>query len=74
VRQAASQIATQLENSCYEILGPAPAAIERLAGRYRWQILLKGGENEALPALEGIRSHCPAGVSLTIDVDPLHLL
>jgi primosomal protein N' (replication factor Y) (superfamily II helicase) len=74
VRQTASQIATQLENSRYEILGPAPAAIERLAGRYRWQILLKGGENEALPKLEGIRSYCPAGVSLTIDVDPLHLL
>jgi primosomal protein N' (replication factor Y) (superfamily II helicase) len=74
VRQTAHQLADQLKESVYEILGPAPAAIERVAGRYRWQILLKGGAEESLPPLEGLRSRCPAGVSLTIDVDPLHLL
>ncbi len=78
VRQTAQDLATQLSthHPCYELLGPAPAAIERLAGRYRWQILLKGGLDESMNLIElgEMRSHCPPGVSLAIDVDPLHLL
>jgi primosomal protein N' (replication factor Y) (superfamily II helicase) len=78
VRQTAQDLATQLniDHPHHELLGPAPAAIERLAGRYRWQILLKGGLDESLNLRElgEMRSHCPAGVSLAIDVDPLHLL
>jgi primosomal protein N' (replication factor Y) (superfamily II helicase) len=31
-----------------EILGPAPAPIEKLRNRYRWQILLKGRQTAAL--------------------------
>jgi primosomal protein N' (replication factor Y) (superfamily II helicase) len=78
VRQTTQALAAQLNinHSYYELLGPAPAAIERLAGRYRWQILLKGGLDESMNLIElgEMRSHCPAGVSLAIDVDPLHLL
>jgi primosomal protein N' (replication factor Y) (superfamily II helicase) len=78
VRQTAQDLATQLniDHPHHELLGPAPAAIERLAGRYRWQILLKGGLDESLNLRElgEMRSHCPPGVSLAIDVDPLHLL
>ncbi|MBW4518091.1 MAG: primosomal protein N' [Timaviella obliquedivisa GSE-PSE-MK23-08B] len=78
VCQTAQDLATQIQgnHSSYELLGPAPAAIERLAGRYRWQILLKGGLDESLNLMElgEMRSHCPPGVSLAIDVDPLHLL
>jgi len=78
VRQTAQALATQINNDypAYELLGPAPAAIERLAGRYRWQILLKGGLDESMGCsrLGAMRSHCPSGVSLTIDVDPLNLL
>ena len=78
VRQTAQALATQINinHPYYELLGPAPAAIERLAGRYRWQILLKGGLDESMSLMElgEMRSHCPAGVSLAIDVDPLHLL
>jgi len=78
VRQTAQDLATQLSTNYphHELLGPAPAAIERLAGRYRWQILLKSGldENMSLMELGEMRSHCPTGVSLAIDVDPLHLL
>jgi primosomal protein N' (replication factor Y) len=78
VRQTAQAIATHLQatHPQYELLGPAPAAIERLAGRYRWQILLKSSLDQSMNLLdlEVLRSHCPNGVSLTIDVDPLHLL
>ncbi|MCL1464145.1 primosomal protein N' [Argonema galeatum] len=60
----------------YEILGPAPASILRVANRYRWQILLKFS-SETLPSLpdwSAVRSLCPPGVSLTIDVDPLNFM
>ena len=78
VRQTVQALATQINTNYphHELLGPAPAAIERLAGRYRWQILLKSSldENMSLMDLAEMRSHCPPGVSLAIDVDPLHLL
>ena len=60
-----------------EILGPAPAPIEKLRGRYRWQILLKGEKGhsilefasharEILPRSHKIRLH--------VDVDPYNML
>ena len=77
VERTALQIADRLRSSTsYEILGPAPASILRVANRYRWQILLKFAE-ETLPQLpnwEEMRSHCPPSVSLTIDVDPLNIM
>ncbi|MEH2046270.1 primosomal protein N' [Nostoc sp.] len=60
----------------FEILGPAPASILRVANRYRWQILIKFAP-DALPQLpdwEEVRSLCPSSVSLTIDVDPLNIM
>jgi primosomal protein N' (replication factor Y) len=60
----------------YEILGPAPASILRVANRYRWQIMLKFGP-DSLPELADfneLRLLCPSSVSLTIDVDPLNLM
>ncbi len=61
--------------SSYEILGPAPANIMRIANKYRWQILLKFPPDVAveLPDLAYLRTLCPDSVSLTIDVDPLNL-
>ncbi|MGC1395273.1 MAG: primosomal protein N', partial [Coleofasciculaceae cyanobacterium] len=59
----------------YEILGPAPASVMRVARRYRWQILLKFPLDVPveLPYLTELRSLCPPGVSFGIDVDPLNL-
>jgi primosomal protein N' (replication factor Y) len=91
VRQTAEQIAAKLRSprsqsseasemtesqASYELLGPAPASIARVARRYRWQILLKyrSGSSQSLPDVTELRSLCPATVSLTVDVDPLHLL
>ncbi len=77
VQNAAQIIATTLNSrEGFELLGPAPASILRVANRYRWQILIKFAP-DALPQLpdwEEVRSLCPASVSLTIDVDPLHMM
>lgn len=81
VRQSAERLADYLQHflsqrSDFELLGPTAAAIPRVAQRYRWQILLKDWSAVPLPLpdLAELRSHCSAGVSLTVDVDPLHLL
>lgn len=77
VEQTASIVATQLSDNAtgFEILGPAPASILRVANRYRWQIMLKIPPN-VQPELPdwNMRSLIPASVSLTIDVDPMHLM
>ena len=63
-----------------KILGPAPAPIERLRGRYRWQILLKGRSAGDLRRLvrpvfeEADRRGRTAGVRVAIDVDPYGML
>ena len=59
----------------FEILGPAPANIMRVARRYRWQILLKfpTKAKDNLPDLNLLRSHLPRSVSMTIDVDPINM-
>jgi primosomal protein N' (replication factor Y) (superfamily II helicase) len=60
----------------YEVLGPAPASIMRVANRYRWQIMVKFAP-DALPTLanwDDVRDMCPDSVSLTIDVDPLNIM
>lgn len=69
----AQQVMRHLEGTSYQLLGPAPAPIPRVARRYRWHLLVKGPMDEPLPNLQDLRHHCPASVSLTIDVDPLNL-
>jgi len=51
-----------------DVLGPAPALVPRVRGRYRWQITLRGGDpTELLGALS-----FPQG--WTVDIDPVSLL
>ena len=57
----------------FDILGPAPAPIEKVRGHYRWNLLLKGDKREELVstlknAIKGYRKS--AGVIMAIDVDP----
>ncbi len=57
------------------VLGPAPALISRVKNRYRWQMLIKGADvKRLLPFLKALRnsfySAPPAGVTLTLDMDP----
>jgi primosomal protein N' (replication factor Y) len=78
VERVAEQIADRLSvaGSDYEILGPAPAGIMRVARRYRWHILLKFPLDAPveLPDLKELRDICARDVSLTIDVDPLNMM
>ena len=60
-----------------EILGPAPAPIEKLRNRYRWQLLLKGSRIRPLIGLASAvrETFTRAGsVRLHIDVDPYNML
>ncbi len=81
VQAAAEAIADHLEDlpdRAFNLLGPAPATILRVADRFHWQILLKfpPQATPVLPSLEELRSlvkDLSSGVSLTIDVDALNL-
>ena len=62
------------------VLGPAPAPLSRLKGRYRWQLLLKGSELKHLHRLcrrllaEFARLPGASTVKLSLDVDPENML
>ena len=49
------------------LIGPAPAFIHRLRGRFRWQLILRGAESSAFLS----RIAIPQG--WTVDVDPVGL-
>ncbi|MEO0408560.1 MAG: primosomal protein N' [Cyanobacteria bacterium P01_A01_bin.135] len=80
VQRAAEVVAQELQpypDDAHQILGPAPATVLRVARRYRWQLLIKCPDATVTAArldLAGLRSRCPATVSVTVDVDPLTLL
>jgi len=60
----------------WELLGPSKALLEKLRGKFRWQLLLKTSRypslrkrlGESIPQLE---AELPAGVQLHLDVDPV---
>lgn len=60
-----------------EILGPAPAPLSRVRGRYRWQLLIKTSERSALrKLLVSLRGklHLPKTLRWSIDLDPVDML
>lgn len=59
-----------------QTLGPAPALVSKVRGRYRWQILLKAKDLKELHSLAtGLKAMFErkkdTGVTLTLDMDPL---
>ncbi len=50
-----------------EIIGPAPAFIHRLRGRFRWQLILRGSE------LSEFLSPVPLPQGWVVDIDPVGL-
>ena len=63
-----------------EILGPAEAPWEKLKGKYRWQMLIKGRDHRVLhnfteKVLLSLKPRIRVpGVRVTVDVDPINLL
>lgn len=63
-----------------EVLGPAPQALPRLRGRFRWQVTLRAAHrarllDAATRVLERVEhERLPAGVKLVADVDPQEML
>ena len=51
-----------------EPIGPAPAYIHRLRGRFRWQLILRGSE------LSAFLSPIPFPQGWTVDIDPVGLV
>lgn len=86
VQAAASRLAQHLhaslqgESKTPVILGPAPAPIERVKNRTRWQVLLKDEDRAALHALvkrsqqEFLTRQRAPGIRTLIDVDPYNML
>jgi len=77
-QEAASRIgeAFRRPGGGLRLSGPAPAPLERLQGKWRWQILLRASSRRTiLEALEaGIPERAPAGVQVAVDVDPQDLM
>ena len=48
-----------------ELIGPAPAYIHRLRGKFRWQLILRGTE------LSAFLSPIPVPQGWAIDIDPV---
>jgi primosomal protein N' (replication factor Y) len=62
------------------VVGPSPAPIERLKGRYRWQLLVKAGTTKSIQqALAHARERVEKAakrdnVRLILDIDPVNML
>ncbi len=60
------------------LLGPAPAAIERLRGRTRWHLLFKASDPAGLRRAHGallpVARRPPGGAQVRFDVDPYAML
>ena len=63
-----------------EILGPVIAPLEKLRGKYRWQMFIKGKKTNLLHSFaRQIMQEAPLrikgkGVALSVDVDPINML
>jgi primosomal protein N' (replication factor Y) len=77
---AATSLGRLAKPDTMRVLGPAPAPIERIKQRYRWQLVVKTTElNEMRAALAAMRAEIMplaerAGVHLGIDIDPVNML
>jgi len=77
--KVAVSLAKEIQPICdskgWNIVGPSPALIAKVAGKSRWQILLHGPEFSPLPLPKGSKlwANLPKEVSLSVDPDPLQL-
>ncbi len=64
-----------------ELLGPSRAALYRINNRFRWHLILRSRETEALQSLvtqclanQKLRKLTTGKIKITVDVDPMNLL
>ncbi len=50
------------------LIGPSPAFVQRVRGRFRWQIILRGGD------LARLLAQVPIPQGWIVDIDPVSLL
>ncbi len=66
------------EETGYSILGPSTAPLEKLRGRFRWNILVKSNSQRFISRLAGSlnkwRATLPKDARVTVDVDPIDML
>lgn len=80
VADAAGAFAEALSSRCeagWSVLGPSPAPIARLKGRWRWHLVLKAPpDSDMASVLAGVDGSVPAveGVMRAVDVDPAGML
>jgi primosomal protein N' (replication factor Y) len=76
--EALAHAARPLLSAGLSMLGPAPAPIERIRGRSRWQLLFRASGPPALfrvhRALAGVARRPPGGASVRFDMDPHAML
>lgn len=79
LRQRAEALKTKSEHyETIQILGPAPAPIERIRNKFRYHLLLKGFEAGTLSKychqLIGNGKWVPSGTKVLSDIDPMSML
>lgn len=80
VRGVTAALADGLRDSAppgWSVLGPSPAVLARIKGRYRWHVLVKCPSDAVPgPVIAGVLADLPAvdGVSVAPDVDPTDML
>ncbi|MCX7981789.1 MAG: primosomal protein N' [Syntrophales bacterium] len=59
-----------------ELLGPAPAPISRMRGRYRWQIIVKGKDHQSVHQVGQLAQsyRLPTGIQLRCQIDPIDFM
>jgi primosomal protein N' (replication factor Y) len=73
-------IRPEAEAQQVKVLGPAPQALARLRGKYRWHLLLKGASAARLRAVASLglvwaeSKQRPSTVRVVADVDPVEVL
>lgn len=77
--RAVGKLLHSIKNPRFDCLGPAPASLYRIKGKFRWRCLLRGKETKAvLDAVRLVQKQWKemkgSGISLEVDVDPQNLL
>ena len=75
VQKAAHSLARNIptQHEGLEVLGPTPAPISRIRGRYRWRFLVRSKQGAALHQFIGMwiqSTNLPSTIQISLDVDP----